>query len=377
MTHDGLTSGRAIVIGASGQDGYFLTERLINQNWRVHAVTRRPEALAEPAQSPNAHGRLEINVIDLSFPVPLFDLIAQVQPEEIYNLAGQSSVSDSFTDPVMAWRTNADFVAELLECVRLKSAHTRLYQASSTDMFGGSIDQTVFYNENSALNPRSPYASAKAAAHKLCQFYRETYGLRIASGILANHESHRRPTSFLTRKVVEHVMTLKDLSPAQVANSSPLTLGNLKVRRDWGFAPDYVQGMCAILRQIDIRETTEILEDTGRNYRDYVLATGETHAVWELVDSAFRIGGLDIEWNLEGDNPALWRGNFSATGAPAVIVNPKLLRMSEPLIIQVDPSRAREELGWAPRRGLEVFLNDLFANLPRTVANSAVEIKSS
>jgi GDPmannose 4,6-dehydratase len=378
MTHDGITSGRAIVIGASGQDGYFLTERLINQHWRVHAVTRRPEALGEEARSPNARGRLEIHAVDLASPLPLFDLIAEVQPDEIYNLAGQSSVSRSFTDPGITWCTNADFVAELLDCVRLKSSHTRLYQASSTDIFGGSTDQTVFYNENSGLNPRSPYASAKAAAHKLCQFYRETYGLRIGSGILANHESHRRPMSFLTRKVVEHVLALMNLSSAQVANSSPLTLGHLKVRRDWGFAPDYVQGMCAILRQIDIRGATGVLEDVGRNYRDYVLATGETHAVWELVDSAFRIGGFDIEWDLEGDDPALWRGYFSATGAAAVIVDPQLLRMSEPLIIQLDPSRARKELGWAPRRGLDVFLNDLFANLPQPVAaKGAVEIKSS
>jgi GDPmannose 4,6-dehydratase len=378
MTQDGLISGCAIVIGASGQDGYFLTERLINQNWRVHAVTRRPDSLAEPAQSPNARGRLEIHVVDLTFPLPLFDLIEQVQPDEIYNLAGQSSVSRSFVDPGIAWRTNADFVAELLECVRLRSSHTRLYQASSTDMFGGSTDQTVFYNENSALSPRSPYASAKAAAHRLCQFYRETYGLRLASGILANHESHRRPTSFLSRKVVEHVLALKDLSSAQVANSTPLTLGNLIVRRDWGFAPDYVEGMCAILRQIDIRGATEVLEDVGGNYRDYVLATGETHAVWELVDSAFRIGGFNLEWDLEGDDPALWRGYFSATGAPAVIVDPQLLRRSEPLIIQLDPSRARKELGWAPRRGLEVFLHDMFTKLPRTVAaQGAAEIKSS
>ena len=368
MTHDRTTSGRAIVIGASGQDGYFLTERLINQNWQVHAVTRQPQALAALARSPNASGRLEIHVIDLTFPLPLFDLIDRVQPEEIYNLAGQSSVSNSFTDPVTAWRTNADFVAELLECVRLKSSHTRLYQASSTDMFGGSTDQSVFYNESSALNPRSPYASAKAAAHMMCKFYRETYGLRIASGILSNHESHRRPASFLSRKVVEHVLGRKD---EQAANPTPLTIGNLKVRRDWGFAPDYVEGMCAILRQIDMRRKTEVLEDTGGNYRDYVLATGETHAVWELVDSAFRIGGLDLEWDLKGDNPALWRGYFAVTRAPAVTVDPQLLRVSEPLIIQVDPSRARQDLGWEPRRGLDVFLNDMFAKLPRTVATSS------
>jgi GDPmannose 4,6-dehydratase len=367
----------AVVTGASGQDGYFLTERLLNENSKVHAAVRRPEALGRLAQSEVAHGRLQIHPVELQSPQKLFDLIAQIQPDEIYNLAGQSSVSHSFTDPGIAWRTNADFVAELLECVRLESPHTRLYQASSTDMFGGSTDRTVFYNEDSALNPQSPYANAKAAAHKLCQFYRETYSLRIASGILSNHESHRRPKSFLTRKVVEHVMTLQTLSSAQVGNSSPLTLGNLKVRRDWGFAPDYVQGMWAILRQINLRVAAGELEDIGRNYRDYVLATGETHAVWELVDSAFRIAGFEIEWDLEGDDPALWRGCFSATGAAAVIVDPRLLRMSEPLIIQVDPSRAREELGWSPRRGFELFLNDMFTNLPRPVAaKGAVEIRS-
>lgn len=378
MKASGAGPATAIVIGASGQDGYFLTERLLGESWTVHATVRRPQALDRLAGSEDARDRLQIHAVELESPQELFDLIAQVQPEEIYNLAGQSSVSHSFTDPGIAWRTNADFVAELLECVRVKSPNTRIYQASSTDMFGGSTDQTVFYDENSALNPRSPYACAKAAAHKLCQFYRETYGLRIASGILANHESHRRPGSFLTRKVVEHVLTLKNLSSAQAGNSSPLTLGNLKVRRDWGFAPDYVDGMCRILRQIAVRaaQTGDAPADIGSNYRDYLLATGKTHAVWELVDSAFRISGIEIEWDLEGDDPALWRGYFSGTRAPAVIVDPQLLRMSEPLVIQVDPGRARKELGWAPRLGLEVFLNDMFANLPRLAAKSAVEIES-
>jgi len=358
MTDD--RSASAIVIGASGQDGYFLTERLIDQHWQVHAVTRRPEALASLVRTDGA--RPEINVIDLQTPQPLFDLIAQLQPDEVYNLAGQSSVSQSFTNPGVAWRTNAGFVTELLECLRRQSPDTRFYQASSTEMFGGSTDQNVFYNEDSALNPRSPYASAKAAAHTMCGFYRKAYGLRIASGILSNHESHRRSVSFLSRKVVEHVMTLKDLTPAQVAAAPPLSVGNLKVRRDWGFAPDYVQGMCAVLRQIDIRSQTAVLEDAGDNYHDYVLGTGETHAVWELVDSAFRISGFDLEWDLEGDDQATWRGSFSATGTPAVIVDPQLVRRGESLAVQVDPRRAREELGWAPRRGMEVFLNDMFAN---------------
>ena len=143
--------------------------------------------------------------------------------------------------------------------------------------------------------------------------------------------------------------------------------GNLKVERDWGFAPDYVEGMCRILRQIEVRarHTGEPQADVATNYRDYVLATGKTHAVWELVDCAFTIGGFELEWELEGRDPAAWQGRFRATGKLAVVVNPNLLRTAEPLAIQVDPSRARKELGWAAREGLEVFLQDMFAKLPR------------
>lgn len=375
MTHVDLTSGRAIVIGASGQDGYFLTERLIGQDCQVHGIVRRPEALAGLTRSAKGRDRLDTHVIDLTFPSPLFDLIERAQPDEIYNLAGQSSVLGSFTDPEIAWRTNAEFVAELLECVRLKSPRSRFYQASSTDMFGGSTDRSVRYNENSPLKPRSPYASAKAAAHLLCQSYRENYGLRIAAGILSNHESHRRPRFFLSRKVVDHVLALmKHSAGGRLPDLPPLEMGNLKSQRDWGFASDYVDGMCRVLRQIEVRskQSGVVQEDIGANYRDYLLATGKTHAVWELVDCAFTIGGFELEWELEGENPAVWRGFFKSTGRPAVIVNPTLLRTAEPLIIQVDPSRARNELGWAPKEGLEVFLREMFTNLPRI----AVALKS-
>jgi GDPmannose 4,6-dehydratase len=230
-------------------------------------------------------------------------------------------------------------------------------------MFGIPPGGATVFDEDSALNPQSPYASAKAAAHLLCHSYREVYGLRITSGILSNHESHRRPASFLSRKVVEHVIGLPGLSERQIANSTPLAVGNLKIRRDWGFAPEYVDGMCKILRQIETRAevTGQALEsDEGANYRDYLLATGETHAVWELIDCAFTIGGFDLEWNLEGNDPAAWGGFFRSTKTLAVVVDPDLLRTAEPLVIHVDPGRARKELGWAPRQGLEVFLKDMF-----------------
>jgi GDPmannose 4,6-dehydratase len=358
--------GVAIITGAAGQDGYFLTERLVNEGWLVHATARRADLLKLDHLPAEARSRLHPHEIDLLNPQPLFDLIVRTQPDEFYNLGGQSSVSKSFSDPLYTWRTNAEAVVHLLECLRQDSSHTRFYQASSTDMFGVNPAGATVHNEDSVLNPQSPYASAKAAAHLLCHSYREAYGLRIASGILSNHESHRRPASFISRKVVDHVLSLSGMGIEELKRAAPLAMGNLKARRDWGFAPDYADGMVRILRQIEVRaeqRTTSAQADQGHNYRDYVLGTGQTHAVWELADCAFRIAGLDLEWHLENDDASAWRADFRTTGSPAVVVDASLLRVAEPTVIQVDPARARKELGWAPRAGLEVFLEDMITKL--------------
>lgn len=363
MTTANMIRRKAIVTGASGQDGYFLTERLLKDGWFVHATSLGFSDLDFAYLPEGLRLRLQVHRIDLLKPPPIFDLIRRVQPDEFYNLAGQSRVSKSFSDPLYTWQTNAESVVHLLECIRKDSPHTRFYQASSTDMFGMPHDNAAIFNENSALNPQSPYASAKAAAHLLCHSYREVYGLRIASGILSNHESHRRPSSFLSRKVVEHVRRIRDCTDKERATLPPLAVGNLKVQRDWGFAPDYVEGMIRILRQIRTRSEVagEAIEsDEGGNYRDYVLATGKIHAVWELIDCAFTIGGFDLKWNLEGDDPKAWHAYFRSTNTPAVVVDANLLRAAEPLVIRVDPGRAHRELGWVPKQGLHVFLSDIF-----------------
>ena len=144
-------------------------------------------------------------------------------------------------------------------------------------------------------------------------------------------------------------------------------MGNLKVERDWGYAPEYVDGMCRILRQITVRaeRTGASQDDVGLSYRDYLLATGKTYAVWELVDCAFTIGGFELEWELQGDDSTAWRAYFRSTGAPAVVVDSDLLRTREPRVIRVDPGRARKDLGWVATQGLEGFLRDMFTKTPR------------
>ena len=194
----------AIVTGATGQDGYFLVRRLLGDGWTVYAAARDPAAATTLFEG---HERL-LAVARRSRPTRgAAALVGDVQPDELYNLAGESSVYSSFDDPRATWETNAHVVVHLLDAVRKTSPETRVYQASSGEMFGSTAGGEVVHDEESALNPQSPYAAAKAAAHMLCRSYRESYGVRIACGILFNHESHRRGPRFLTRKVVDHLRT--------------------------------------------------------------------------------------------------------------------------------------------------------------------------
>jgi GDPmannose 4,6-dehydratase len=333
----------AIVTGASGQDGYYLVQRLLADGWTVYAPSRDPRASEELF---GGHERLLAVAGDLGRPEVLAALVADVQPAELYNLAGESSVNSSFDDPRVTWETNAHVVVHLLDAVRKASPGTRVYQASSGEMFGSTPGGKVVHDEDSALNPQSPYAAAKAAAHLLCRSYRESYGVRIACGILFNHESRRRGPRFLTRKVADHLRT----DPR-----APLRVGNLKAQRDWGFAPDYVEGMQLVLRQAALRGVPDIASE----YRDYVLGTGRLHTVWELIDTAYALAGFTLAWELDGVDPLAWHAIFTDTGDPAVQVDASFVRPSDPLAIAANPSRIRAELGWEPRVGMEIFLHDM------------------
>jgi GDPmannose 4,6-dehydratase len=342
----------AVVTGATGQDGYYLVRRLLDDGWTVHAAVRDVES-AEAVFA--GHERLRAVRRDIRDPGPLRALVGDVRPEELYNLAGESSVGASFADPQATWESNAHVVVHLLDAIRLDSPGTRFYQASSGEMYGSVPGERVVHDESSALNPQSPYAAAKAAAHMLCRSYRESYGIRIACGILFNHESRRRGAQFLSRKVVDHVQALRS-----GAEPGPLALGNLKAQRDWGFAPDYVEGMVTILRQAETRG----VPDEALSYRDYVLGTGKLHAVWELADRAFALAGFELDWDLEGNDPLAWSASFAA-GGRAVVVDPAFIRPADPMAIAADPGRIEADLGWEPRPGLDRFLEDMLENAPQ------------
>lgn len=351
----------AIVTGASGQDGYILTKRLLSEGFQVHATVHR-NAGVEELRSVDGADAMAVHIVDLREPAALGALIAEVRPDELYNLAGQSSVSVSFTDPSNTWRTNAEAVYVMLEAIRLHSPATRFYQSSSSEMFGSLPGQAVVHNEDSPLQPQSPYAAAKAAAHVLCDAYRRSYDLRVACGIVFNHESRRRSESFLTRKVVDHVRGLRRLSVTALRRVPPLVVGNLAAQRDWGFAPDYVDGIVRIARQVATRAQTlgqppEL--DIGSNYRDYVLGSGQLHAVWELIDRAFALADVELDWDRSSADPTQWTARMRRTGTVAINIDPGLIRPSDPLAILADPARARRELGWAPRPGMDHFLLDM------------------
>lgn len=350
----------ALVTGASGQDGYFLSRRLLEEGGEVHAAVRDAARVSGLTRGRSEARRFVPHELDLLDRAALTKLVARIQPDEIYNLAGQSSVAASFSDPQTTWDTNVQPVLTILEAIRVHSPATRLYQSSSSEMFGGVPGGLVTHDESTPLAPQSPYAAAKAAAHVACNAFRASFGLRVACGILFNHESSRRSPSFLSRKVVDHVHQLQHWAVGEPRHV--LRTGSLDVRRDWGYAPDYVEGILLITRQVGVRSTVlgrPREPDAGSSYRDYVLATGQTHAVWELVDRAFHHGGFELDWTLDASDPLGWTARFADTGESAVAVDPTLVRPADPHEIRAMPSRARAELGWSPRIGLDPFLREM------------------
>lgn len=296
---------KALITGVTGQDGSYLAEFLLDKGYEVSGMVRRT---SHHSYERIGHllDRLQIVAADLLDQHSLTQVIQAVQPDEVYNLAAQSYVPTSFTQPVLTGEFTALGVTRILEAVRLACPGARFYQASSSEMFG-KVTETP-QHEGTPFHPRSPYGVAKVYGHWITVNYRESYGLYAVSGILFNHESPRRGIEFVTRKVSDAVARIK------LGLATELRLGNLEARRDWGFAGDYVDAMWRMLQ--------------GDEPRDYVIGTGTTHSVGELVEVAFQHAGLD------------WRRH--------VVQDPAFMRPAEVDLLQADPSRARDELGWTP-----------------------------
>jgi GDPmannose 4,6-dehydratase len=296
----------ALITGITGQDGSYLAEFLLSKGYRVVGMVRRAST-ENFERIAHLHGKIELRQADLLDQLSLIELVKDVQPNEIYNLAAQSFVPTSWQQPVLTAEFDAVGVSRVLEAIRLAAPEARFYQASSSEMFG-KVRETP-QKETTPFHPRSPYGVAKVYGHYITVNYRESYDLFACSGILFNHEGPRRGREFVTRKVSEGVARIK------LGLQSELRMGNLDARRDWGFAGDYVEAMWCMLQQ--------------SAPDDYVVATGETHSVKELVEVAFGCVGLDWEQHVK--------------------IDPAFLRPAEVDLLVGDASKARKVLGWTPR----------------------------
>jgi len=297
---------RALITGITGQDGSYLAELLLEKGYTVFGMVRRASK-DNCERLEHIRHRLELRQADLLDQLSLIRLLEESRPHEVYNLAAQSFVPTSWSQPVLTAEFTGLGVTRVLEAVRLVDQGIRLYQASSSEMFG-QVRETP-QNEHTPFHPRSPYGVAKVYGHAITVNYRESYGLFACCGILFNHESPRRGLEFVTRKVSNGVARIKS------GLARELRLGNLDARRDWGFAGDYVQAMWLMLQQ-------ELPDD-------YVVATGESHSVKELVELAFSYAELD--WH------------------EYVVVEPTLKRPAEVDRLLGDATKARQKLGWSAK----------------------------
>jgi GDPmannose 4,6-dehydratase len=299
---------RALITGITGQDGSYLAEFLLERGYEVHGMVRRSSE--EKFERINhLRSRLALHQGDLLDQYSMASLLSKIEPHEVYNLAAQSFVPTSWNQPVLTGEFTALGVTKMLEAIRHACPKARFYQASSSEMFGKVRE--VPQSEATPFYPRSPYGVAKVYGHFITVNYRESFGLYAVSGILFNHESPRRGLEFVTRKVTHGAASIK------LGLSNDLALGNLDAKRDWGFAGDYVDAMWRMLQPDEPQ--------------DYVVASGETHTVQELVEIAFARVGLD------------WKKH--------VRIDPAFVRPAEVDLLIGNPDKARRELGWSPKVG--------------------------
>ena len=337
-----MASKVALITGATGQDGAYLSELLLDKGYEVHGVKRRSSSFntgridhlyLDPHES---NVQFFLHYGDLTDATNLIRLVQQTQPDEIYNLAAQSHVQVSFETP--EYTANADGLGtlRLLEAMRILDlgGRTRFYQASTSELYGKAAE--VPQSETTPFHPRSPYAAAKLYAYWITVNYREAYGFHASNGILFNHESPIRGETFVSRKITRAVAAIER------GLESRLYLGNLNAKRDWGHARDYVEGMWMMMQQ--------------DKPDDYVLATGETHSVREFVELAFGHTGRTIEWQDEGLSE---KGVDAKTGDVLVEVDPRYFRPTEVDLLLGDPAKAHDTLGWQHTTPFEELVREM------------------
>jgi GDPmannose 4,6-dehydratase len=338
-----MSLSRALVTGATGQDGYYLTKHLLAVGYEVHGVARR---VTDRQLNP----RVTWHEADMTDSATLSRIVSETKPTEIYNLAAQSHVGHSFDAPQMTFQVNAMGTLCLLEAVRQSCPSARFYQASTSELFGNApapqSEATPFY-------PRSPYGVAKLAAYWSVVNHREAYGLHASNGILFNHESPKRGIEFVTRKITRAVAEFAH------GRTEPLRLGNLDARRDWGFAGDYVKAMWLCLQQ----------DKPG----DYVIASGESHTVREFCEMAFAAIGVELAWHSKGLTESA-----TGNGRLLITVDPKFYRPAEVNHLEGDSSKARATLRWFPTMTFNGLVAEMVAaDLEAVRSNGSQKIRAA
>ena len=312
----------ALIIGANGQDASYLAEFLLNKGYIIHGTIRRnsvPESQTTRIEEIFNKKLIQLHYMDLTDPISVDSIVKNIQPDEIYHLAAQSHVQISFDLPKYTLDVNSGGTLAILEAVRRFSKHSKVYHAATSEMFGNSCDSDGMQRETTPLIPVSPYGCSKLYAHTLCNNYKNAYNMFICSGILFNHESPRRGINFVTNKVALEAVRIK------LGLSDKLVLGNLKAKRDWGHAKDYVEAMWLMLQ-----DTTP---------QDYVVATGETRSVEDLVSYVFN--KLNLQWE------------------ETVVCDSVYLRPEELHYLRGDPSKIKKNLGWSPKYTFQQMMDEM------------------
>lgn len=337
---------KALITGVTGQDGSYLAELLLEKGYEVYGLVRRKSKLDfGNLEGLAAKDKIHFIFGDITDMAAMINAVKESQPDEVYNLAAQSFVAQSFKEPIASANITGVGAANILEAIKTIKPDARYYQASTSEMFGGCVEDQgenfSGYTEKNLFHPRSPYGVAKLYAHWMTRNYRESYNMFACSGILFNHESERRGLEFVTRKISNAAVKIK------LGLQECLELGNMDAKRDWGHSKDYVRAMWLMLQ--------------ADNPDDYVIASHETHTVREFVERSFKTLGIEIKWQGSGIDEC---GIDAVSGNTIVKINPKFYRPAEVDLLLGNPEKAEKELGWKREISFEnlierMVLNDL------------------